>query len=135
MSLIISSEFPNSDLLNLPYSFSVIPKSARKSKEYLNSEKNEVMEGLSGGVASEVTDRLGRNVYESQTLPHAFEYLGKSDISSPITFNLNSVDNIIVPFSSFEQVYLRCFVQFLCRIPTESQLSIVDVKQQFKQTN
>ena len=104
MSLIISSEFPNSDLLNLPFSFSAIPRSVRKSKEYLNTERNEIMEGVSGGVVSEVTERLRRTVHEKLTLPHAFEYLGKSEVSSPITFMLNSVDNIIVPYDSFKQV-------------------------------
>ena len=110
MSLIISSECPNSDLLNLPYTFSIIPKSARKSKEYLNSEKNEVMEGVSGGVAFEVNDSFGRSLYANEALPHTeFEYMEKSEISSPITFKLNSVDNIIVPYSYFKQVYVYYF--------------------------
>ena len=83
---------------------SEIPKSTHKSSEYLCTQRSEVIEGASGGVFTEVTERLQETIGEKLFLPHPFEYHEKSEHASPVCVSLNNVDNIIAPYSYYKKV-------------------------------
>ena len=75
-----------------------------KSSEYLCTGRSEVIEGVSGGVSTEVNERLQETIGEKLFLPHPFEYLEKSVHASPVCVSLINVDNIIAPYSYYKKV-------------------------------
>lgn len=83
---------------------SEIPLSTHKSSEYLGTGRSEIIEGVSGDVSTEVTERLQKTIGEKLFLPHPFKYLEKSEHASPICVSLVNVDNIIAPYSYYKQV-------------------------------
>ena len=80
--------------------------SARKTSEYLQKERLEVMEGVPGGVATEVTERLQERIHNKIHVPHLFEGEKKCELetTTPICITLNNVDNISMAYSFYKLV-------------------------------